>query len=80
MAAPAAPLRCINEGGHGDVECEGEVQYRRFGTGKAFPRCDAHWTQRVALEEQLRQDYPDSPIAPAWFDPEAAGERWDDDY
>ena len=24
--------------------------------------------------------YPDSPIPPKWFDPTAAGERWDDDY
>jgi hypothetical protein len=50
------------------------------GSGMAFQRCDHHWDLRLQREEELRQVYPDSPIAPAWFDPMAAGERWDDDY
>jgi len=67
---------------YGTSDCAGAVEYRMSlsGSGMAFQRCDAHWDQRLEREEQLRQDYPDSPIAPSWFDPFAAGERWDDDY
>lgn len=63
-------------------ECHGSVEMRPSltGTGTAIPRCDFHWEVRLTREEELRQQYPDSPIAPSWFDPTAAGERWDDDY
>jgi hypothetical protein len=50
------------------------------GTGTSIPRCDAHWDERLRQDERIRNDYPDSPIAPSWFDPADAGERWDDDY
>lgn len=64
------------------AECRGVVEMRPSltGTGTAIPRCDGHWEQRLEREEELRNDYPDSPIAPSWFDPTVAGERWDDDY
>jgi hypothetical protein len=63
-------------------DCGGHVEYRMAlsGTGKSFPRCDEHWSKRLAEQERINRDYPDSPVAPAWFDPAAAGERWDDDY
>ena len=69
---------CIN----GPVECSGRVEFRMplSGTGKSFPRCDAHWSKRLDLEEELRRNYPDSPIPPPWFDPTYAGEHWNDDY
>jgi hypothetical protein len=62
--------------------CSGEVALRPSltGTGMAIARCDRHWQKRLDLQTQDRIDYPDSPIPPAWFDPTAAGERWDDDY
>ena len=62
-------------------ECRGEVEMRPSltGTGTTIPRCDHHWDLRLERDEQLRRDYPDSPIPPAWFDPTFAGERWDDD-
>jgi hypothetical protein len=62
--------------------CRGPVEYRESltGTGTPIPRCDYHWNLRLDREDEHRRIYPDSPIAPAWFDPEAAGERWDDDY
>ena len=46
----------------------------------AIPRCDHHWQVRLEKDEEDRRIYPDSPIPPAWFDPTAAGERWDDEY
>lgn len=62
--------------------CRGEVEYRPSltGTGTPIPRCDAHWEQRLDFQQEHQRVYPDSPIPPAWFDPEAAGERWDEDY
>jgi len=67
---------------YGSGDCEGAVEYRMSltGSGMAFERCDFHWNLRLEREEELRRDYPDSPIAPSWFDPMDAGERWDDDY
>ena len=63
-------------------ECVGEVVYRESltGTGTPIPRCDAHWQQRLERDDAHRRIYPDSPIAPSWFDPADAGERWDYDY
>lgn len=62
-------------------DCEGDVEYRTplSGTGRAFPRCDKHWDERLATRERVNRDYPDSPCAPAWFDPAYAGERWDEE-
>ena len=62
-------------------DCAGTVQLRPSlsGSGMAIARCDHHWKLRLKGDEQLRRDYPDSPIPPAWFDPTIAGERWDDD-
>lgn len=69
---------CLDEHRGG---CSGEVLHRPSltGTGTAIPRCDAHWTARLEFQEAHTAIYPDSPIPPAWFDPEAAGERWEDD-
>jgi hypothetical protein len=62
--------------------CQGNVEYRMSltGTGTMIPRCDKHWEDRLAFQDEHARIYPDSPIAPDWFDPEAAGERWDDEY
>lgn len=72
-------LKCIDSR-KGD--CAGEVRLRPSltGTGMPIPRCDHHWELRLEWQEEHERIYPDSPIPPAWFDPEAAGERWDDDY
>lgn len=63
-------------------ECSGRVEHRPSlsGTGMQIARCDAHWERAVQWDAEHRSVYPDSPIAPSWFDPAAAGERWDDDY
>jgi hypothetical protein len=72
-------VECLeaHEGG-----CAGGVEYRYplSGTGKSFPRCDKHWEARLDAQEAINRRYPDSPFAPADFDPTYAGERWDDDY
>ncbi len=67
---------------HGRTPCEGPVEYRMplSGTGRSFPRCAKHWDERLAEQERINRDYPDSPIAPSWFDESAAGEHWDEDY
>jgi hypothetical protein len=73
-------IECLDD--YGDGECSGAVEYRAAlsSTGREFPRCDGHWDKRLGAQERIERDYPDSPTPPAWFDPEAAGERWDDDY
>lgn len=67
-------LHCLQE----NNDCLGAVEYRMplSGTGKAFPRCEKHWDDRLqkqsehhAWEAKARNvDYLD------------AGERWDDEY
>jgi hypothetical protein len=69
---------CLNHG----VDCKGAVEYRMplSGTGKSFPRCDAHWADRLDTQAGIDRRYPDSPMPPRDFDPYYAGERWDSDY
>lgn len=64
-----------------DGTCHGAVEHRPSltGTGTRIPRCEHHWERRLQAEEEHRQIYPDSDIPPAWFDPAAAGERWNED-
>lgn len=71
-------VRCLQHG----TDCAGRVEYRMplSATGNSYPRCEAHWAQRLDEHERISRDYPDSPIAPSWFDASAAGERWDEDY
>ena len=43
---------------------------------------DYGWSDAVRhgnRNRQQREDYPDSPIAPSWFDPADAGETWDEE-
>lgn len=74
-------LTCL-DGRDGGEECSGVVEYRMplSGTGRSFPRCDAHWHARLDRQAEIDARYPDSPFPPADFDPTYAGETWDDDY
>ena len=74
-------LECIDAHAFDEGECRGSIELRPSltGTGTPIPRCDLHWLARQERDERDRIDYPDSPIPPAWFDPMAAGERWDDE-
>lgn len=63
-------------------DCEGETHPRESlsGTGTMIERCDKHWDERLKSHSEHLKVYPDSPIAPNWFDESLAGERWDDEY
>jgi hypothetical protein len=67
------------EGGCPDADegCRGAVELRMALSGKAFPRCDRHWEERVKTQEQINERYPAQ--APADFDPLFAGERWEEE-
>lgn len=66
---------------HGESPCRGPVTYRPSpSTGMRIPRCDRHEADAEQRRADILDRYPDSPIPPAWFDPAAAGEHWDDDY
>ena len=73
--------RCLQHNPNDD-DCKGEVNYHWNGDpgGSTFPRCDRHQQLREASRENSIEKYANSDIAPSWFDPSAAGERWDDDY
>lgn len=64
--------------------CSGAVEFRMAlsPSGRAFPRCDKHWSDRLDEEERIteRVGHWQSDVAPSWLDPAAAGERWDDEY
>jgi len=66
---------CLEHG----PDCSGEVEYRMplSGTGRAFPRCDAHWSKRLDEQDRINRTYPQT--APSDFDPSYAGESWDED-
>ena len=68
---------CIGRG----EDCAGPVEYRMplSGSGRSFPRCEAHWDARLRMEDELRHRYPEQP--PADWSPLDAGEAWgEDDY
>jgi hypothetical protein len=72
-------LECLD----GPEGCSGEVEYRTAlsPSGRSFPRCERHWSERLDEDERQRERLGDwrSDVAPAWLDPLAAGERWDED-
>lgn len=65
---------CLNAG----PDCDGRVLYRMplSGTGRSYPRCDQHWSDRLDVQAD---SIPDTATPPSWFDPSYAGERWDED-
>lgn len=61
-------------------DCQGGVDYHAVPGGNAYPRCDKHWGMRMkSYEESDLERYADSDVPPAWFDPEACGERWNEE-
>lgn len=72
----SAHLECLD----GPEGCRGEVEYRTTPDRddfKAFPRCVAHFEQRLRTSKHILE--LTSPVPPRWFDPLAAGERWEED-
>lgn len=62
----------------GEGTCSGAVEYRTplSSTGRAFPRCERHWGERLEEQDRINERYP--VVAPPDFDPAYAGERWDE--
>lgn len=71
-------LRCLDD--HGENTCRGPVEYHTLDGLRSWPRCTAHFERRLNRYENSLERYANSDVAPSWFDPAAAGERWDDDY
>ena len=71
---------CLDGFGAAD-SCSGPVEFHSIDPGRtpAFPRCEKHWGERLARRENSIERYENSDVAPAWFDPADAGERWTDD-
>lgn len=70
--------RCLDD--HGENTCRGPVEYHSLDGGRAWPRCTFHFERRLERRENSLERYANSDVAPSWFDPTLAGERWDDDY
>lgn len=71
------PLECQDDH-RGD--CRGEVEFHlRPSDWKAFPRCEHHAPLWLREQERIQQTYGGA-TPPSWFDPAAAGERWEEDY
>lgn len=69
-------LECLD----GPEDCDGEVDYRTTPDRrdfKSFPRCEAHFLKRLKESEKNMELMSD--VAPSWFDPTYAGERWDEE-
>lgn len=74
---PLNPEECLEFGD----DCRGPVEYHlRPSDWKSFPRCDYHQERRLERRENSLEKYADSDVAPDWFDPADAGERWFEDY
>ena len=70
--------RCLDEGS--STPCEGIVEYSSLDGLRFWPRCDTHFNIRLERYEDSIERYASSDVAPSWFDPADAGERWEDDY
>jgi hypothetical protein len=66
--------------------CEGDVFYHSAlsGSGLRYARCEKHFDEYVERVQpkldEIAERYPDTELAPSWFDPTYAGESWNDDY
>lgn len=76
LTDPEALIDCLDAG---RSPCVGPVEYRWPGYGyRSWPRCQRHGDERIEKAQADNEKYPDSPFAPDWFDPTAAGETWDE--
>ena len=74
------PVECSDKRKGG---CNGDVEFRLnpfTDSFKSYTRCQVHAEAWLDGLERINSRYPDSPVAPSWFDSANAGERWDDDY
>lgn len=71
---------CLENGNPSKPDCEGAMVSYLTPLGTKIVRCELHQEEADARAEAHNNNYPDSHMAPEWFDPTFAGERWDDDY
>lgn len=64
---------------HDSENCRGKVTRRHTDLGTPIDECVFHMEQSRRRKEEIDRRYPDSPVAPPWFDPTYAGESWDGD-
>lgn len=64
----------------GPDACQGPVEFNSLDGIAYWPRCTRHFEARMKRYEGSIEKYANSDVPPSWFDPTAAGERWDDDY
>ena len=71
--------QCMDE--RDDSPCQGPVAYHSVDPGRAtaVERCAKHWADRLDRMSNSVERYANSDLAPSWFDPSFAGERWDDE-
>lgn len=79
-AAEDNERKCLDRSKEGHT-CQGPVSGRESnaGTGTIIWRCALGHGASYEFAQQVRKRYPDSPVAPDWFDPADAGERWDEE-
>lgn len=66
-------------GSDGEWAAADVVEYQQqTGACDTFGRCPVCAEKKLAAMERAREY--ESDVAPEWFDPGFAGERWDDDY
>jgi len=80
LTAEIDPHEDCVEFGNPRRACDGEMIHYRSTLGTPMVRCAVHYEEHMETQDRINRDYPDSPMAPSWFDPADAGERWDDDY
>lgn len=58
--------------------CYGSVEYHSIDPGRhrAYPRCEAHWEQRLERRENSIEKYEECDVPPGWFEPTYCGEEW----
>ena len=73
------PAECLDD--PDGTTCRGPVELWWSGGshGRSWPRCTYHGEARLERYENSMERYADSDVAPDWFDPTYAGERWEDD-
>lgn len=69
---------CLN---YDQGNCSGPTRTRwsRSGLTQSV-KCDGCQHDLDERLDDVQRRYPDSSVAPSWFDPTYAGESWDDDY
>lgn len=76
-----APAEACSSRSRETTPCSGDVltRYSRSGMTSTL-RCEGHEMAHQDVLDGISRRYPDSDVAPSWFDPTYAGESWNDDY